>query len=54
MGPALLLAAIFRGQAAKLRDTYCFHTFSYYYYHSAFGVYGRKKIWCHLVPRGAL
>ena len=40
MGPALLLAAIFRGQAAKLRDTYCFHTFSYYYYHSAFGVYG--------------
>ena len=50
--PALLLAAIFRGQAAKLRNTYCFHTFSYYYYHSAIGVYGRKKIWCHLVQRG--
>ena len=30
---------IIRGQAAKLRDTYCFRTFSYYYY-PAIGVYG--------------
>ena len=34
-----VLFPIIRGQAAKLRDTYCFRTFSYYYY-PAIGVYG--------------
>ena len=46
-----VLFPIIRGQAAKLRDTYCFRTFSYYYY-PAIGVYGSP--WLKVVKFGTL